>query len=291
VGCVLFIFRKWGEDIGFFWRRWLAYAIGFLFICFSLYLYVQFTNQYKETVTTMRTLKPLRPLQAGEVMSENMVQSVVIPIAAHDTHAITEMNDIRGKKLKVPLSTGDEFADWKLADVLIAPDNEQRYFSFKTDALQNVANMVRRGDRVDVWVEFEVPKRYTDEQGEKHWLGSIKLLENVLVADVKSPEGAEVVDTNDANRAFQNVHIGVLQNNIPDMEQFRAKPNAKPEENTYIMTAEEYNVYVIGTLSGKIKLSLANLFTPSKEHSKVSDSFYQFQNTDFFNKETKMQAN
>jgi hypothetical protein len=271
------------------WRKALAYGIGLLFICLSLYLYIQFTNHYKDTVMTMRTLKPLHPLQVGEVITDDNVQSVVIPTAAHDASAVTDMEAIRGKKVKVPMSNGEEFMAWKLEETAITPVKGQQYYSFKTDALQNVANTVRRGDHVDVWVEFDTPRQFVDDQGKKHWVGSLKLLENLLVADVKGVEGEEIVDASEGGRAFQSVRVGVLQAREPDLNLMRAKPNGKPEVNTYIMNETEYNAYVIGALSGKIKLSLANLLAVEDKESRVTDLFNQLQDTDIFNKESKMQ--
>jgi hypothetical protein len=268
-------------------RKWFAYVIGLLMISFSLYFYYQFTNHYQTAVTTMRTLKPLRPLQAGDIISNENVQSVIIPITAHDSNAITDIEAIRGKKLKVPLSTGEEFTPWKLTDAIIAPNPDQRYYAFKTDVLQNVSNMIRRGDHVDVWVEFETPKRYVDEKGGKQWIGSVKLLENLLVADVKSAEGAEIVDGYESVGAFSSLGVGILHNQEPDLNQIRAKPNAKPEVNTYIMNQAEYNVYVIGALSGKIKLSLANILVENMDDSRIAEQYYQFKETDIFNKDMK----
>ncbi|MEX2461007.1 MAG: hypothetical protein WD469_06845 [Paenibacillaceae bacterium] len=268
-------------------RKWFAYAMGLLMIFFSLYFYFQFMNHYQTAVTTIRTLKPLNPLQVGDIISNENVQSVLIPITAHDPNAITDMEGIRGKKLKVPLSTDEEFMPWKLTDTLLAPNPGQRYYSFKTDALQNVSNMVRRGDRVDVWVEFDTPRRFVDGKGAKIWVGSVKLLENLLVADVKSAEGAEIVDTNDYGSAFSSIGVGMIRNQEPDLNLIRNKPNFKPEINTYIMSEAEYNVYVIGALSGKIKLSLANILVENGGESRISEQFDQLQDTKVFKKEMK----
>jgi hypothetical protein len=271
------------------WRKCIAYSIGLLMIFFSLYFYFQFTKHYQAKVTTMRTLKPLKPLQVGDIVTNDNVQSVLIPIAAHDPNALTELDTIRGKKVKVPLSTGEEFVAWKLSDAILAPNSGQRYYSFKTDALQNVSNRVRRGDRVDVWIEFDTPRRFIDSMGEKQWIGSVKLLENLLVADVKSAEGAEIIDANEGGGTFSAIGVGIANNQAPDMNRIRDKPNAKPEINTYIMSEAEYNVYVIGTLSGKIKLSLTNIFIENIVESRVSEVFYQLQGTDVFNKELKLE--
>ena len=268
-------------------RKWFAYVIGLLMIFFSLYFYFQFTNHYQTAVTTMRTLKPLKPMQVGDIISTENVQSVLIPITAHDSKAIIDIEGIRGKKLKVPLSTSEEFTPWKLTDNLIAPNSGQLYYSFKTDALQNVSNMVRRGDRVDVWVEFDKPHHLVDGTGGKQWVGSVKLLENLLVADVKSAEGAEIVDTNSSGNAFSSLGMGITSNQEPDLNQMRGNPSFKPEINTYIMSEAEYNVYVIGALSGKIKLSLANILVENGGESRISELFYQLQSSEFFNQEIK----
>jgi hypothetical protein len=270
-------------------RKWYAYALGGLMIFFSLYFYFQFTNHYQTAVTTMRTLKPLRALQVGDIISRENVQSVLIPITAHDPNAIIELDGILGKKLKVPLSTNEEFMPWKLASSLLAPRAGQRYYSFKTDALQNVSNMVRRGDRVNVWVEFDTPRRIVDTNNGKQWVGSVKLLENLLVADVKSAEGAEIVDINGGGGVFSSIGVEIMHNQEPDLNQLRNNPSFKPDVNTYIMNEAEYNVYVIGALSGKIKLSLANILVDNGGESRISEQFYQLQDTEIFNQQLKQE--
>jgi hypothetical protein len=281
------IFQRGGGRNNVIKRKWFAYVMGLLMIFFSLYFYYQFTDDYQNKVTTMRTLKPLKPLQAGDVISNDNVQSVLIPISAHDPNALMDIEAIRGKKLKVPLSTGEEFTAWKLADAILAPNSAQRYYAFKTDALQNVSNMIRRGDRVDVWVEFDTPRRSGDEKTGKQWIGSVKLLENLLVADVKSAEGVEIVDAPESGGAFSSIGVGILHNQEPDLNQIRARPNAKPEVNTYIMNEAEYNVYVIGALAGKIKLSLANILVENGGESRISEQYYKLQGTEIFNKDVK----
>lgn len=289
MGCVLFLFLERRKGFEMNKRKWFAYALGALMIFFSLYFYFQFTNHYQAAVTTMRTLKPLKPLQAGDIISSENVQSVLIPITAHDPNAILDLEGIRGQKLKVPLSTNEEFMPWKLANSLLLPSSGQRYYSFKTDALQNVSNMVRRGDRVNVWVEFDTPRRFVDANGGKQWVGSVKLLENLLVAEVKSAEGAEIVDANGSGGAFSSIGAGITHKQEPDLSQMRSNPSFKPEVNTYIMNEAEYNVYVIGALSGKIKLSLANILVENEGVSQISEQFYQLQNTEVFNQQLKQE--
>ncbi|WP_162462978.1 SAF domain-containing protein [Paenibacillus psychroresistens] len=268
-------------------RKWVAYVMGLLMICFSLYFYYQFTDEYQTKITTMRTLKPLRPLQAGEVITNDNVQNVLIPVSAHDSNALIDIDAIRGKKLKVPLSTGEEFTAWKLADAILAPRPDQRYYAFKTDALQNVSNMIRRGDRVDVWVEFDKPRHSDDLETGGMWIGSVKLLENLLVADVKSAEGIEISDAYENGGGFSALNVSMLHNQEPDLNLIRASPNAKPELNTYIMNEAEYNVYVIGALAGKIKLSLANIMVENGGDSRISEQYLKYQGTEIFNKDLK----
>jgi len=266
-------------------RKWMGLAIGCVFIGLSLFLYMQFTNHYKTVVMTMWTYKPFRPLQAGETITTSLVHGVMIPVAAHDPLALMDLKQIVGKRVEVPMSTNEEFAGWKLTNDLIAPEKGQQFYSFQTDALENVANIVRRGDRVDVWMELDKPWKWQNEQGEMSFLGSVKLLENVLVADVKSSDGGEVTDNDEGNHGFADVNIGAMQNSMPDLKQVRANPNAKPGENTYIMTEAEYNVYVLGELMGKIKLSLSTINSPATGQSRITDMFYKLQSMDFFEKE------
>ena len=270
-------------------RAWFAYPIGILFILSSVYVYIQFTNGYKENLTTMTTFKPLRLLQVGEVIQSDMVRSVTIPVVAHHAQSYTELSMIIGKKVRVPLGMDDEFADWKLTTGMLAPESGQFYYSFKADALQNVSNLVRRGDRVDVWVEFDTPKWFLDHKGVRTSVGSVKLIENLLVAYVKGMEGQEIIEANGALSALNPAQLHDQGRQAGELEAYRSKPNGKPEINTYIMSEVEYNAYVMGALGGKIKLALPNLYTENQQKSKVTETFEQLQNTDIFNKEIKKQ--
>ena len=118
-------------------------------------------------------------------------------------------------------------------------------------------------------------------------MGSVKLLENLLVADVKSAEGIEIIDAFDNGGTFSALGVEVAHNQVPDLNQTRNKPNAKPEINTYIMNEAEYNVYVIGALSGTIKLSLANILLENGGESRISRQYEQLQYTEMFNKKSK----
>lgn len=268
------------------WKKWIVYGIGVLFIGSAITLFWFWTQNYQVAATTMTTLMPTRLLQVGEEITQDMVRPVVIPKAAHHAEAVLNFEDIRGKTVVVPIGVNEEVLRWKLTDNYIYPKEGERYYSFKTDEIQNVSNMVRQGDRVDVWVEFEQPKRVVDDRGSAIWIGGVKIIENLLVANVKSQEGTEITDSTPVSNVVDSIKLG--GNNEQNIRRVRSTPNAKPTMNTYIMDDDTYQAYVLGSLAGHIKLSLPNVFQPAeKVVSKVTEMFNQLRGTDIFDKQSK----
>ncbi len=231
---------------------------------------------------SMETIKPVRLLQSGEVIEASMLRTVRIAQAAHHPQAVTNPQFVLGQTVTVPIDSDEELLPWKLTDTRMTPLSDERYFSFKTDATVNVNNMVRRGDRVDVWVEFESPRAIADPSGVITGVGAVKIIEQLPVAAVKTAEGQEVVDG------------GTLDPIIPSakaaLQETRSKPNGKPELNTYIMSDEVYEAYVIGGTGGRIKLALPDLTTRMTGGGKVTELYTRLKEADAFSPEPQAAA-
>lgn len=261
-------------------RKWSVRLLGILIILVSILGYWYYTDQRNLQVSTITTLVPSRTLQAGEILEASMINQVVIPAAQHRVNAIRERGQLEGKIVTVALAPDEEFVPWKISDVRLAPTAEERYFSFKTDTLANVGNMVRKADRVDVWIEFEKPRSVHFSNGQTVMIGAMKIIDSLPVVSVKTAEGVEVSDDNSL------VNMIVPAN-------ARSRATGKPESNTYLMAEDVYQAYVMGSTVGKIKLALPNLSNnvDFMIPASTTDTYTQFYNAGLFSTVNNLEIN
>lgn len=256
-------------------KKWILYLIALIFIVGSTYGYVLFMNAKKQEIPMVMTYMPSRYLEAGIVITEDDITKVSINEYANRSDALHEKSEIIGKRVIVPIGTTEQFIRWKLSDVIELPVEDSQYYSFETDVYRNIGNLLRKGDRVDVWVEFETPKLvYINEV---LWsVGAIKLIDDMYVASVKNAEGIEVASADIASTSIFVSDEQLIAN-------LRAAATSTPSLNTYIMTEEMYNAYVIGSRNGTIKLSLANITEYQERAESVTELFTKLSYTSVFN--------
>lgn len=258
-------------------KKIALYALAATLLLVSTYGYIVFMEQRKIESPVTSTIMPTRLLNAGEVIDSTMLRHVTVPLDAHRKDAIVDVNSLIGMTVIVPIGSTEEFVSWKLAKANHVPVDGERYYAFPTDSLTNVSNMVRKGDRVDVWIEF--PEPVLVEMGDNLWhFSAVKIIENLYVAHVKSSEGIEITDTTADSLAF-------IAGDDLQLASHRNNSNGIPGQNIYIMTDEIYDAYVMGSLSGTIKLSLPNLNSYSLDSSSVTDVFQQLKSSAVFNRE------
>ncbi|CAG7651305.1 hypothetical protein ACFQI7_27460 [Paenibacillus allorhizosphaerae] len=239
-------------------------------------LYFSKLTEVKFTSTV--AIKPTRLLKTGEIIEASMLRQVSIPESSRAKDAIINSNELIGKEVLVPVGENEEIASWKVAKPGYVPKEDERYYSFKTDVTTNVNNMVRRGDSVDVWVEFDTPKFIRTPSGQLS-IGAVKIIEGLRVSSIKTGEGVEVGDVNSMENFVQSDSVQLAND--------RTRPNGKPETNTYIMKDDTYAAYALGAIGGKVKLALPNLNSRDGTSAKVTDSFLELQRADAFSKQNK----
>ncbi|MBC8079083.1 MAG: hypothetical protein H7X86_01975 [Gorillibacterium sp.] len=215
---------------------------------------------------TLQTIKPERTLQSGEIIELSMLRMVTIASAAHQPDALVETEELVGKVVVVPIGREEELAKWKLTVRQIVPLQDERYYSFKTDSVANVNNMIRKGDRVDVWVEFKSNETLETAEGEK--ITSIKIIEGLQVSGVKSAEGIEISDRISLD--------SMLTSDAEQLSSARGKPSGVPLLNTYIMSDEVYQAYAAASAIGTIRLALPNLMESGATTAQVTVDFDQW---------------
>lgn len=260
-------------------KRWILVLIGIFVVGSCGIGFWQYMKSYELDVTMMETIKPVRMIQANELITSNMVKVVSIPRVQHMENAMLNPEDIVGKRAIVPIGEAEEFLSWKIGEDTLYPKNNEEYLGFKAAFIDTVNNMVRRGDKVNVWVEYTTPK-YIDAMGQEvdenqislllatnteEPIGAIPtgwkkvynklLIENLVVAYVKDQEGKEVTDL-DATNAIGIGSFSTADRDEAKMETYRQNASAEPSYITFIMNPEQYALVAEGQKEGMIKLGL-----------------------------------
>jgi hypothetical protein len=261
-------------------RKIIIGVTGVVLMIGSILGYLYFMRSTEVKVSTLQTLKPSRLLISGEIIDISMIRRVTSSVAAHSVDAVEDVNTLVGKVIAVPIGKDEEFASWKLSTIRLTPKDDERYFSFKTDNATNVNNMLRRGDKIDVWVEFDQPKMVSESTGGTLSIGAVKIIEGLMVSDIKTAEGLSITDSTGVE--------AIIQSDQTQFNNARNKATGKPELNTYIMNDEVYEAYVLGNIGGHIKLALPDLSYRSVDPMKVTNAYKQLSVANAFSKTTEM---
>ncbi|WP_199624422.1 Flp pilus assembly protein CpaB [Paenibacillus alkalitolerans] len=241
-------------------RKWIVTIVGIAMMAASVYGYSWYANRVEKQIDTTAALMPARLIASGEIIDASMLRKATVPVNALQPGAVTKAADVVGKTAVAPIGPEEQILPWKLADDQITPRDGERYISFKTDDVANVSNMIRRGDRVDVWVEFSEAKEIGGEL-----VGSLKIIEGLRVAGVRTAEGAEVTDTASLDAAFQPTGR--------QHQRVRGAANGKPDVNTFIMSEEVYEAYTLARIMGTIKLALPDLSLQDTSPARVTPGY------------------
>ncbi|WP_309122380.1 RcpC/CpaB family pilus assembly protein [Paenibacillus sp.] len=241
-------------------RRWLVTGLGVLLMAASVYGFARYAEHAELDARTVEAIMPTRLIASGETVDASMVRRVRIAEAALAADALRDEADIIGRSAVAPIGPNETFASWKLADRQLTPGAGERYVSFPTDDVKNVSNMLRRGDLVDVWVEFDAPATLGGVPR-----GALKVIEGLRVASVRSTEGAEITDAAPYDAPFQSA--------ARQRDRVRASADGRPGMNTFIMDAEIYEAYALASLVGSIKLALPEPSLQEAEEARVTDDF------------------
>jgi len=240
-------------------------GLGVLLMAASAYGFARYAERAELNARTVEAILPTRLIASGETVDASMLRRVRIAEAALADDALRDEADIVGRWAVAPIGPNETFAAWKLADRQLTPREGERYVSFPTDDVTNVGNMLRRGDRVDVWVEFERPLPLGGVP-----TGALKVIEGLSVASVRSPEGAEVADAAAYDAPFQSA--------ARQRDRVRSSANGKPGMNTFIMDETVYEAYALASLVGTIKLALPEPSLPDEREARVTNEFATYRN-------------
>ncbi|OME78645.1 hypothetical protein BK120_23180 [Paenibacillus sp. FSL A5-0031] len=247
---------------------------GILLIAGAVFGFAKYMKGYELDVTMMKTIKPAGMIQAGELITANMLREVSIPTVQHMDNAIVDVDKIIGKRAVTPIGEMEEFLSWKISEDSLYPAKDETYIGFKVDFVGAVNNMIRRGDKVDVYVEYNTPK-LLDSAGNEIDLtirdaGYIsgdtvmpeiakkvyneKLILGLTVAYVKDQDGKEIIDNTPTTTL--GIPLNGSQKDEVNMERYRQGALAQPAFITFIISEEDYAKLAEGQKKGLIKLGL-----------------------------------
>jgi Flp pilus assembly protein CpaB len=244
-------------------RRWLVTLLGIVMMGASIYGYGRYADTVETAAATVEAIMPVRLIASGETVDASMLRRLAIPIDALAADALRTESDIVGRVAIVPIGPNEGIAAWKLANRQLTPRAGERYVTFPTNEVTNIGNMLRKGDSVDVWVEFDHPSLV----GGVH-AGAVKVLEGLKVASVRTAEGTEVTDVAAYDTAFATT--------ARQQQRVRASASGTPAMNTYIMNEALYEAYTLAQLSGTMKLALPDVSLLSSPSPRVSAQFLSY---------------
>jgi Flp pilus assembly protein CpaB len=235
---------------------------GLLLGCFvlfsSVFGFVHWMKRYEVKVTTEPVLMAKRYIPAHTVITEEMLYMEQIDSRLKNTNAIHDPKFLIGKETSIPIGTNEQLVNWKIDERRLIPNPGESYFTFKTDAISSVSNMVRRGDYVPIWLEVDESTLQSwsaaDNQGSVP--GALLVIDQAKVAYVKDAQGQEVVDQG-SNKVEQFFYGKSDHYDQVDHEQFRAIASADTVSVTYILTDRQYERLVRAQRFGKLKMGLS----------------------------------
>jgi hypothetical protein len=219
-----------------------------------------YVRTVEQRVAYVTTWQPTRWIASGEVIDGAMVREVRLPGQAVVKDGLRRIEQIVGKSTLIPMSADEQFVAWKLSSKRVVPTGEERFVSFPTNEVTNVATMLRKGDTVDVYVEFG---KAVVIGGQLR--GAVKVIEALPVASVRTAEGIEVIARTD--------DVWLPFSHTPAMPPSSPHAATKPAINTFLMTPQVYEAYTLAQLYGQIKLTLSHRTTPPTNIARVTDDF------------------
>lgn len=259
-------------------KKWIAVIIGACIVIGSAIGFSKYMKSYELDVTMMNTIKPVRMIQPNELITREMLRIVPISTVQHMQNAVVDMDKIIGMRAIIPIGETEEILSWKIGEDHLYPDENEQYLGFKASIIDTVINMVRRGDKVDVWVEYASPKIYNPagQEVDQSQLSRVLsenpnittslpvgwtkvynklLVQGLTVAYVKDQEGREVVD-NSLTSSLGIESLSALQRDSKNMEFYRQNASAFSAYITFIINPEQYSLVAEGQKEGIIKLGL-----------------------------------
>lgn len=163
----------------------------------SVFGFMQWMKGYEAETTTETVILAKKYIPAHTVITSEMFYFQDIDRRLKNPRAIHEPKKLIGMVTSIPIGTNEQFLPWKMDARDLYPNDGESYFTFKTDAITSVGNMIRRGDRVQIWLEANNSVGLWKEEGlELPTPSAFLVLSDAKVAYVKDADGNEVKDIN-----------------------------------------------------------------------------------------------
>lgn len=129
----------------------------------------------------IKVVVPKQFIAAGKYVSEDMLEYKQLLTAAYHSRMLTNKADAVGLETVIPLGKDEPVLDWKLDKFGLMPTSEQVTFQIPKDYILSIANEVRAGDQVKLFLTG-------------NGTSSLLFPDPITVASVKSSANIEVTD-------------------------------------------------------------------------------------------------
>jgi hypothetical protein len=261
-----------------------GFILGCILLFSSVFGFVHWMKQYESEVTTTPVLMAKKYIPAHTVITSDMLYVQSIDSRLKNTNAFHDAKLVVGKETAIPIGTNEQFVRWKIDERNLLPNRGESYFTFKSDAISTVANMIRRGDYVQIWLEVDssVMKSEFSEHNQTQIPGALLVIDQAKVAYVKDAQGQEVTDKEPVRvdpffYGKKDVH------DRKDHDQSRTNATGDIVSITYIFTEQQYERIIRAQRFGKLKMGLSWQFQTELDHATTSatvlkrDSEYDFE--------------
>jgi hypothetical protein len=246
--------RERGEAMGKY-----SLLLGCLFLLASVYGYIHWMKTYEEEVTTTAILIAKQYIPAHTKIEGDMIEVVHLDFRLKRDDAWQRLEDVIGKETAIPIGTGEQFIKWKMDILKVAPNPGEQLFTFKTDSIAAVSNMIRRGDEVQIWLELDPNLLRSEWPHVKTSLlpGAMKVLTGVKIAYVRDAQGQEVVNK---DRGLPSIIVSQSPADQIIHEQQRSEATGDIVSVTYVLTEMDYEKLLRAQRYGRLKMGFSYTF-------------------------------
>jgi hypothetical protein len=135
-----------------------------------------------ELQQTIEVVVPNQFIDAGTLLTEDMLTFRPVLTAAYDESMFTKKEQVAGQETMVPLGENEPILSWKIDRLHLMPDRQQATFQIPESYILSISNGIRAGDKVHIYV--------SGAENGPHRLFS----EPVTVASVKTASNVEIDD-------------------------------------------------------------------------------------------------
>lgn len=175
----------------------VAICSGIFIMMISSAVWLLLGRYEPDTEKRYRVLVAGTSIEAGSLVDKSMLAIRVIRESAYNSHMLLEASEAAGKKILASIREGDYLRNYDLVSREDWYENDDRIVTLPVDVEGRLANLVRKGSRVDVRLG-----------GSGVQMPPPLVLSGVRVEDVIDENGLQAGDNPGSKKAFLKLVLG-----------------------------------------------------------------------------------